>query len=102
MTKQKVDPYTENAEVTKQGVRPKGTRAPPNKGGTIKVTHRTERRGKFWLRTFVAGTLIADMVWGMSGIYLGIEDPEWRIHALWAFGISHVTALAVVWFNKLE
>lgn len=102
MTKQKQS-YVGTPEVTATSIQKKGT-GPP-KGGNVKVTHKTERRGKLWLRSFVAGVLIADMAWGMSGIYYFFEgeSSEWlRPHAMWSFSMAHIAAIMTVFFHKLE
>lgn len=103
MTKPK-SAYMGTPEVTAAGVQKKGT-APVGKAGAVKVTHKAEKRGKLWLRSFVAGVLIVDMAWGQVGIYQYFDgnNVEWlRPHAMWTFGLAHAAAVMVVFFHKLE
>lgn len=98
-------PLRGQAEVTAQGVTPKsqrGAKKPSPAAGTV-VVHKHERRGKHWLRTFVSGVLVADLVVGEVMIYTAGLPDDLTIHAMWAYGIAHVAAIGVIQFvNKLE
>lgn len=95
---------TGTPEVDGSGVYPKSGRkaAAAAKKSTVNVTHKTERRGRHWLRNFVAGTLVADLTFGEVFIYSAGMPPDVTIHAMWAFGIAHTAALAAILFHKLE
>lgn len=90
-------------EVTDKGIKPKSKRGSAKP--TVTVTHKTERKGKLWLRNFVAGVLIADGTWGMVGIREYFDNPEDAVlmaNALWLWGLVHGAAVLAVLFAKWE
>jgi len=89
-------------EVSASGILPKAKRGTARSRKPTAPVLKHERRGRNWLRVYVAGLLTANLTWGMLGIHEGIADPELRIHAMWAFGLAHAAGIAIVWFNKLE
>lgn len=94
-------------EVDDTGIHPKANRASRAAAAKaakpqVNVYKKTERRGKHWLRTFVAGTLVADATFGMVMIHSAGMPEDLTIHAMWAFGITHTAALLAVLFHKLE
>lgn len=91
-------------EVHAKGVTPKAKRD-AGKKPTVTVTHKTELRGKHWLRNFVAGVLIVDAIAGSISIYAGLDDPAEavaRTNALWTFLGAHAMAVGTVLFTKWE
>lgn len=92
-------------EVDSNGVTPKSqrgqVRAKKAQLGQVRNVH--DKRGRNWLRVFVSGVLVTDMVGWLTGIYTAGWSQEMTINAMWMAGVAHVAALAVINFmHKLE
>lgn len=95
--------YDSNAEASrKYGIRHKDTpKPPPPAKGKVQVTHkRTFGLGvmvKYQLMVMTANTLA-----GLVFVSMYVDDPTYKAHAMWAYGIANVIALVPSLLRKLE
>lgn len=102
-TKSTDEIFDDNAEASRaNGVRRKGSpRTPPPGKAKVQVTHK-RTLGLAMLVKYQLMVMAANTVSGLVFVSMYVDDPTYKAHAMWAYGIANAIAMVPSLIRKLE
>lgn len=102
-TKSTDEIYDDNAEASRRhGVRRKGTAPPPKQQGKVQVTHTKRSVGLSMLVKYQLMAMSSNTIAGLVFVHMYVDDPTYKAHAMWAYGIANLIAMVPSLIRKLE